>query len=121
MKVWLTVADAADVANRSERTIRNWVRDGALAPRVRGLFARDDVLAAERQMRNGRGRPTATAPRLMHLWGEQWAYVKPCGTHRRALESGLVAISCLRCSIRQTAELPEGTPVIQHIERYSDG
>lgn len=45
-KQWLTLSEAAIVARRSERTIRNWVRDGVLRPAARGMFGRDAVLAA---------------------------------------------------------------------------
>jgi hypothetical protein len=56
MKVWLTLAEAADVARRTERTIRNWVDAGELVPR-HGRYLRDEVLAAERRMRLKVGRP----------------------------------------------------------------
>lgn len=56
MKVWLTLAEAADAAGRTERTIRNWVNAGELKPRY-GRFMRDEVLAAEQRMRRRVGRP----------------------------------------------------------------
>ncbi len=56
MKIWLTLAEAAGVARRTERTIRNWVEAGELEPRY-GRFRRDDVLAAEKRMRQRIGRP----------------------------------------------------------------
>lgn len=56
MKIWLTLAEAADVAGRTERTIRNWVNANELTPR-HGRFMRDEVLAAERRMRGKVGRP----------------------------------------------------------------
>jgi len=51
MKIWLTLAEAeaAAVAGRTERTIRNWVGANELRPRY-GLYLRDDVLATERRM-----------------------------------------------------------------------
>lgn len=56
MKIWLTLQEAADVAGRTERTIRNWVDAGEL--RVRhGRYMRDEVLATERRMRSRVGRP----------------------------------------------------------------
>lgn len=71
MKIWLTLAEAADVAGRTERTIRNWVDAGELRPR-HGRFMRDDVLATERRMRRKVGRPRrsvethrAVAPRVL--------------------------------------------------------
>lgn len=57
MKIWLTLAEAADVAGRTERTIRNWVDAGVLKSPVPGRFQRDAVLAAERTMRRRVGRP----------------------------------------------------------------
>lgn len=33
MKIWLTLAEAADTAGRTERTIRNWIDAGELNPR----------------------------------------------------------------------------------------
>lgn len=56
MKIWLTLAEAADVAGRTERTIRNWVDANELTPR-HGRFMRDEVLAAEQRMRGRVGRP----------------------------------------------------------------
>lgn len=56
MKTWLTLAEAAVVARRTERTIRNWVKAGEIAP-VHGRFVREDVLATERRMRRKVGRP----------------------------------------------------------------
>jgi len=56
MKTWLTLAEAAGVAGRTERTIRNWIESGELQAR-HGRFLRDDVLAAERRMRRKVGRP----------------------------------------------------------------
>lgn len=61
MKIWLTLAEAADVAGRTERTIRNWVDAEELTPRL-GRFLRDDVLAAERRMRRKVGRPRKERP-----------------------------------------------------------
>ncbi|WP_102191514.1 helix-turn-helix domain-containing protein [Microbacterium aurantiacum] len=57
MKIWLTLSEAADVAGRTERTIRNWVDAGVLKSPVPGRFQRDAVLAAERTMRGRVGRP----------------------------------------------------------------
>lgn len=56
MKIWLTLAEAADVAGRTERTIRNWVDAGELNPR-HGRYMRDEVLATEQRMRRKVGRP----------------------------------------------------------------
>lgn len=56
MKIWLTLAEAADAAGRTERTIRNWVASGELNPR-QGRYMRDEVLAAEQRMRRKVGRP----------------------------------------------------------------
>lgn len=107
MKVWLTLTEAADVANRSERTIRNWVRDGVLQSRVGGRFARDEVLRAEQAMRNRVGRPTPSAPSVVRMWGETWAEVTACGAHRTALAAGLVAISCKKCRIQHVPKESE--------------
>jgi len=60
MKVWLTLQEAADVAGRTERTIRNWVEAGVLETPVPGRYQRDAVLAAERTMRRRIGRPRKT-------------------------------------------------------------
>lgn len=60
MKIWLTLQEAADVAGRTERTIRNWVDAGVLKSPVPGRFQRDAVLAAERTMRRRVGRPRKT-------------------------------------------------------------
>ncbi|MGU3424016.1 hypothetical protein ACLBWV_03700 [Microbacterium paraoxydans] len=60
MKIWLTLTEAADVAGRTERTIRNWVGAGELNPR-HGRYMRDEVLAAEQRMRRRVGRPRKTA------------------------------------------------------------
>ncbi len=62
MRIWLTLAEAADVAGRTERTIRNWVDAGEVTPR-HGRFMRDEVLAAERRMRRRVGRPRKSAER----------------------------------------------------------
>ena len=56
MKIWLTLAEAADAAGRTERTIRNWVSTGELR-RHHGLFDRQEVLGAEKRMRGRVGRP----------------------------------------------------------------
>lgn len=56
MKTWLTLGEAAQVAGRTERTIRNWVDAGELSPR-QGRYMRDEVLAAEQRMRRKIGRP----------------------------------------------------------------
>lgn len=56
MKIWLTLPEAADVAGRTERTIRNWIDAGELVPR-HGRFVRDEVLATEQRMRRKVGRP----------------------------------------------------------------
>ena len=101
MKVWLTAGEAADVANRSERTIRNWVRDGVLLPHAAGLFRREDVLRAEQRMRKRRGRPSVVVPVVVRLYGDVWAEVSACGSHREALAVGMVAISCVRCRIER--------------------
>lgn len=56
MTVWLTLGEAADVAGRTERTIRNWISAGELQA-FYGRFAREQVLATERRMRRRVGRP----------------------------------------------------------------
>ncbi|WP_314097878.1 helix-turn-helix domain-containing protein [Microbacterium foliorum] len=56
MKTWLTLAEAAALAGRTERTIRNWVEAGQLRLH-HGRFKRDEVLATEKQMRQRIGRP----------------------------------------------------------------
>lgn len=56
MKTWLTLAEAADAAGRTERTIRNWIAAGELEVH-HGRFMRDKVLATERRMRRKVGRP----------------------------------------------------------------
>ncbi|AQY02054.1 hypothetical protein [Microbacterium foliorum] len=56
MKSWLTLHEAAVVARRTDRTIRNWIAAGELAPRY-GQFSRDEVLATEQRMRRKVGRP----------------------------------------------------------------
>ncbi|MFJ6547440.1 helix-turn-helix domain-containing protein [Microbacterium sp. NPDC091676] len=60
MKIWLTLQEAADVAGRTDRTVRNWVEAGELSTRL-GRFHRDEVLAAERRMRRKVGRPRKKA------------------------------------------------------------
>lgn len=62
MKIWLTLTEAAEVAGRTERTIRNWVDANELTPR-HGRFKRDEVLAAERRMRRRVGRPRKSTKR----------------------------------------------------------
>ena len=62
MKIWLTLAEAAEVAGRTERTIRNWVDADELKPRY-GRFLREEVLAAEQRMRRRVGRPRKANPR----------------------------------------------------------
>lgn len=61
MKVWLTLAEAAGVAGRPERTVRNWVDAGELTPR-HGRYMRDQVLDTERRMRRRIGRPRKSPP-----------------------------------------------------------
>ncbi|AZS46658.1 DNA-binding protein [Microbacterium oxydans] len=56
MKEWLTLREAAAVAGRTERTIRNWIAAGELSQKY-GRFARDEVLAVEKRMRRRVGRP----------------------------------------------------------------
>lgn len=105
VKRWLTLPEAAIVAHRSERTLRNWVRDGVLRPAARGMFDRDVVLAVERKMRNRRGRPAPAAPRILQAAGA-WIEVTACGTHIAALNAGLIALTCKRCRLRP-ADAPE--------------
>lgn len=62
MKIWLTLAEAADVAGRTERTIRNWVDANELTP-LHGRFMRDEVPAAEQRMRRKVGRPRKSTKR----------------------------------------------------------
>lgn len=63
MKIWLTLQEAAHVAGRTERTIRNWVTAQELTPRY-GRFMREEVLATERRMRARVGRPRRQGRRL---------------------------------------------------------
>lgn len=58
MKIWLTLSEAAEVAGRTERTIRNWVNASEIMPQY-GRFMRDEVLATEQRMRRKVGRPRA--------------------------------------------------------------
>lgn len=104
-KRWLNITEAADIAKRSERTMRNWVRDGVLKPAVPGIFDRDVVLAAAKLMKNRRGRPTATEPRIVQAAPGTWIKVSACGSHLAALDAGLVALACKRCRI-EPAEAP---------------
>jgi hypothetical protein len=96
-KRWLSISEAAGVAHRSERTLRNWVRDGVLAPAIPGLFDRDRVIAAEKAMRTRRGRPALTEPRAVEVATGSWIKVVACGKHRSALAAGLLALDCERC------------------------
>lgn len=57
---WLTIAQAAVRAGRTERTIRNWIAAGELTPLV-GRFRESDVVRAEHRMRAKRGRPRKDA------------------------------------------------------------
>ncbi|WP_431792724.1 helix-turn-helix domain-containing protein [Microbacterium paraoxydans] len=98
-KRWLNITEAADIAKRSERTMRNWVRDGVLRPTLPGVFDRDAVLAAAKLMRNRRGRPSVTEPRVVEAAPGTWIKVTACGTHVAALDAGLVALTCRRCRI----------------------
>ncbi|WP_313366630.1 helix-turn-helix domain-containing protein [Microbacterium sp.] len=104
-KRWLNITEAADIAKRSERTMRNWVRDGVLKPALPGIFDRDAVLAAAKLMKNRRGRPTASEPRVVEATPGSWIRVTACGTHLAALNAGLVALSCRRCRV-DPAESP---------------
>lgn len=106
-KRWLSLAEAAQVARRSERTMRNWVRDGVLKPAHHGVFDRDAVLAAEKLMQTRRGRPAVTEPRTIEAAPGNWIKVTACGTHVAALEAGLVALTCRRCRIAP-ATTPNG-------------
>lgn len=62
MKIWLTLAEAAqriqgDAAlSSAERRIRRWVAAGELRM-VHGHFRAEEVLATEKRMRSRRGRP----------------------------------------------------------------
>ena len=98
-KRWLSITEAAQVAQRSERTMRNWVRDGVLKPAAPGIFGRPEVLEAAKQMANRRGRPKATEPRVVEATPGTWIRVKACGSHAAALDAGLVALTCRRCRI----------------------
>lgn len=93
-KRWLTSEEAADVAKRSERTLRNWVRDGVLNAPVRGFYDRELVIAAEQKVR--RGRPVPGSPRVVEAAGVR-IEVTACGTHAEALNVGLVSLTCKRC------------------------
>lgn len=107
-KRWLNITEAADIAKRSERTMRNWVRDGVLKPALPGIFDRDAVLAAAKLMKNRRGRPTATEPRTVEATPGTWIRVTACGTHLAALDAGLVALTCRRCRIEPAHAPTEG-------------
>ncbi|MEA1264179.1 MerR family transcriptional regulator [Microbacterium sp. STF-2] len=107
-KRWLNIAEAAEVAGRTERTLRNWVRDGVLKPAVRGFFDRDVVLATAKRMTTRRGRPTATASRIVEAAPGSWIKATACGTHSDALEAGLVALTCRRCRIEPTEAPVDG-------------
>lgn len=98
-KRWLSLAEAAQVAHRSERTMRNWVRDGVLKPAAAGIFARDAVLAAAKQMKDRRWRESATVARVVRAAPGVWISVTPCGPHVSRLDAGLVALTCGKCRI----------------------
>jgi len=104
-KRWLTLEEAAEVAKRSERTLRNWVRDGVLKAPVHGFYDRERVVAAEQKVR--RGRPAPGAPRVVKAAGV-WIEVTACGTHKEALNAGLVALTCKRCTLAPAEEPNEG-------------
>lgn len=108
-KRWLSLAEAAQVAHRSERTMRNWVRDGVLKPAAAGIFARDAVLAAAKQMKDRRWRESATEARVVRAAPGVWISVTPCGPHISTLNAGLVALTCRNCRI-EPAEAPKEGP-----------
>lgn len=99
-KRWLSLAEAAQVAGRSERTMRNWVRDGVLIPRARGVYARDDVLRAESRMRNKAGRPAPSDPRVVEAAPGVMIEIMACGKHTMAVSVGLFPLTCERCRVR---------------------
>lgn len=105
VKQWLTLSEAAAVAHRSERTMRNWVRDGVLKPAAAGIFARDAVLAAAKQMKDRRWRESATEARIVRAAPGVWISVTACGPHISTLNAGLVALTCRNCRI-EPAEAP---------------
>lgn len=105
-KRWLSLAEAAQVARRSERTMRNWVRDGVLKPAAAGIFARDAVLAAAKQMKDRRWRPTSTEASIVEAAPGVWISVTTCGPHVATLNAGLVALTCRRCRI-EAADAPD--------------
>lgn len=104
-KRWLSLAEAARVARRSERTMRNWVRDGVLKPAAAGIFSRDAVLAAAKHMKDRRWREPATEARVVRAAPGVWISVTACGTHISTLNAGMVALTCKNCRI-QPAEAP---------------
>lgn len=95
-KRWLTLEEAAEVAKRSERTLRNWVRDGVLKAPVHGFYDRELVVAAEQKVR--RGRPAPGKARVVEAAGVRIEVI-PCGTHTEALNAGLIALTCKRCTL----------------------
>lgn len=108
-KRWLNIAEAAEVARRSERTMRNWVRDGVLKPAAPGIFGRDAVLAAAKQMKDRRWRPTSTEARIVKAAPGVWISVTACGPHIATLNAGMVALTCKNCRI-ETAHEPTTRP-----------
>lgn len=64
MKEWLTVAEAAVLVGRSQRSIYRWVESGSLGSRVEpdgSMRVRSaDVRRAESVVRRGRPRDTAS-------------------------------------------------------------
>lgn len=105
-KRWLNIAEAAAVARRSERTMRNWVRNGVLKPAAPGIFGRDAVLAAAKQMKDRRWRQAATEARVLKAAPGVWISVTACGAHTATLGSGLVNLACRRCRI-EAADPPD--------------
>lgn len=110
----LRLADAAKVARRSERTIRNWVRDGLLKPVARGWFDRDEVLAVERQQRSRVGRPQPSAPTVVQVTPGKWVEVTACGTHAEALKAGMIALTCTRCRLRPAEDQTTNHEIRSH-------
>ncbi|ABR10455.1 MULTISPECIES: hypothetical protein [Bacteria] len=96
-------SEIAAVANRSESTVRGWIRSGALVPVMSGWYDRDAVLAVEREMRARRARastPKGSAARVLRVSPGAWVEVTACGSHRDALDAGLIALTCRTCRIR---------------------
>lgn len=101
---WLTLPEAAVVAMRTERTIRNWIHDGILRPEAPGLLDRNLVLMAERTMRNRRGRPARATAHVVQVTPQTWVEVTACGKHAEAFKVGMITLVCQRCRLRPAVQ-----------------